>query len=148
MEMELLPEPSKWKFSLPGGIAAPAQAKARTRDMAARSTGTPGLGILRNRRPHGVFVDARIIGKAHLAGAVGVHHVDLRVAVAGGGEGDAGAVRRPIRVAVVRGGSLGQVLEPGAVRIDRVDLEKAVAVRDEGDPAPSGARDGRGEPGK
>src|SRR2546425_133898 len=69
----------------------------RGRGLALGRTRGTGEG----RRPDGLRVLRGVVGEAAEAGAIGVHEVELAVAIAFGGEGEASAVRRPRRVKVV-----------------------------------------------
>jgi hypothetical protein len=85
--------------------------RARRRRKSARASGRLGVGwpgrrSSCRRREEGAAVVAGLVGEAADVGAVGVHGVDVDVAVAGGGEDDLRAV--------VRDGGLGVV--PGVVR--------------------------------
>ena len=91
-------------------------------------------------RPGKRFVDPRRVpGQVPLAAAVGVHDVDVVVAVALASEGDLLPVWRPERLPP----ALGQPSLSAAVGVDDVDLVVAAgAVAAEGDPPPVG-RPGR-----
>src|SRR5438034_1305116 len=80
-------------------------------------------------------VEGRLIRDPRLVLSVGVHHIDLEVAVAIRDEGDLRSVRRPIGVGIP-GGGVGELGLPAPVGVHHIDLVVAVAVREERDLRP------------
>src|SRR5437660_3704610 len=76
--------------------------------------------------PGGGEVDRRVVGEVAQARTVGVHDVDLHIAVALALERDPRAVRRPAGP-IVRGRSVGEVRNARAVGVHDVDLLVPVA---------------------
>src|SRR5207253_480999 len=100
------------------------------------------LGTVRAPVGHLVF-GLRVEGELRLAGAVGVHHVDLRGAGAVAGEDDLAAVGREGGVAVVA--DAGQLLRGAALTRDDVDVAdgRAGGLGGEDDLAPVGREVGK-----
>src|SRR5438105_15366575 len=86
--------------------------------------------------PGGGEVDRRVVGEVAECRAVGVHHVDFRVAVAVALEDDLGAVGRPDGGAVVIGRVVGDLAKARAGRLDHVDLVVVVDGDDSALPRP------------
>src|SRR5207249_5953479 len=122
------------------GVHHPDVAPARVDDVddAVRVGEVGDLGAVRAPVGHLVF-GLRVEGELRLAGAVGVHHVDLRGAGAIAGEDDLAAVGREGGVAVVAGAAR-QPGEAAAIAPDHVDVPRRRAGRlaGEDDLAPVG----------
>ena len=85
--------------------------------------------------PRGLLVECGNVGESHRIAAIGVHHVDLGIAISVGGKGNLAAIWGPRGILVDESGIIG---EPGrrtatSVGIHHVDLGIiAISVRGEG----------------
>ena len=66
----------------------------------------------------------RLVGEVDDAGAVGIHDVDLTVAVSGGCESNLRAVGRPVRMYIGRGPDVGEVHRVGPCSVHQEDREE------------------------
>jgi len=76
-----------------------------------------------------------VAGQAGLARPIGVHHVDLGVAVPVRGEGDLTATRRPGGTKEVAAAMVGEVSVTQPIGVHHVDFGVVVLLESEGDPA-------------
>src|SRR6266540_2328921 len=78
-------------------------------------------------RPQHPAIDGVVVGQLRLSAAVGIHHVDLVVAIAVAGEGQLAAVHAPA-CGLVIARAVGQPRHCAAIGVHEVDLGVAIAV--------------------
>jgi len=96
------------------------------------------IGILFRLMPPGSFIIGRVVREVLRVPTVGIHEVDLPVAVPVRLKSEHGAVRRPAGGPFVRTGCVGQVDAVGAVRIDQIEIRLRTVTGAEGDLAAVG----------
>ena len=75
-----------------------------------------------------MFLDELVVRKIALVTSIGVHRVDLTVAIAVGHERDTCAIRRPHR-RTIAARRIGKLVARALLEIDHVDIEVTVSRR-------------------